>query len=475
MTPTPEQQAILDRPPTGTIKVAAGAGCGKTSTLVQYGRRWPAHGLYLAFNRAIAEEAGRKFPPIIQTRTAHGFAHRALDIGRRTGELVPRYRHEHLRAFDAVIHPVPGMSDGQVRGAILRTIDNFLIDAGTKIRDDHCNLVNTSHGMAVRRMAREIVKTLLKFEMHDLPITHDTYLKAFELWHRIDGPFEYLLLDEAQDLNPVLISIARKAALPTVVVGDAYQSIYRFRGAVDAMNAFAADEMPLTQSWRFGPEVAGLANRILRHSSVPPRHKLRGNPARETQVLRYGGKLHPRPGTAILARTNARLFESLASLERPFHLIGGIADLQRQLSSAHALRHRRHHQVTDPGVARFASWEQFVHAADRGDGEARRLRDIVERHGDRLPDILARLLSLHREREADAPLIVSTAHKAKGREFETVVVLDDFEDPAELAARRRKDKGRTVEADQQVNLLYVACTRATHRLYLATDLYDALC
>ena len=70
---TPEQQAILDRPPTTTIKVAAGAGCGKTSTLIEYGRRWPARGLYLAFNKSIADEARRKFPASIETRTAHSF------------------------------------------------------------------------------------------------------------------------------------------------------------------------------------------------------------------------------------------------------------------------------------------------------------------------------------------------------------------------------------------------------------------
>ncbi|WP_159980490.1 MULTISPECIES: UvrD-helicase domain-containing protein [unclassified Novosphingobium] len=475
MIPTPEQQAILDRPPTNSIKVTAGAGCGKTSTLVHYGKRWPAPALYLAFNRAIADEAGRKFAPIIETRTAHSFAHRALNVGGRKAELVPRYRQEHLRAFDRIIDPLPGLSDWQVRAAILRTLDNFLIDAGSKIRPDHCDLTSKSQRMAVREMTREIVKKLLKFDRHDLPITHDTYLKAFELWHRIEGSFKYLLLDEAQDLNPVLISIAKKAALPTVLVGDPYQSIYRFRGAVDAMDEFDAPELPLTHSWRFGPEVAALANSILRRSSRPPRHKLHGNPDRETQVLRYTGKLQPRPGTAILARTNARLFESLAAIEQPFHLIGGVADLQRQLSSALALRQRRHHQVVDPGVARFTSWALFDHAADRGDGEARRLRDIVDRHGERLPGILSRLGTLHREREGDAALIVSTAHKAKGREFDTVVVLDDFEDPADLAARRLKDATKAVEADQQINLLYVACTRATHRLYLAPKLHDALC
>lgn len=474
MKPTDEQRAILDRAPTGTLRVSAGAGCGKTSTLVEYGRTWPARGLYLAFNRSIAEEAGRKFPPIIETRTAHSFAYRALDVGRR-GNVVPKLRHEHLAAFGSAIRGIGGLSDGQVRAAVLRTIDNFLIDAGTKIRVDHCELSDPAQGHAVRTMARDIVKKLLRFDKHDLPITHDTYLKAFELWHRIDGEYAYMLLDEAQDLNPVLVSIAQKAKLPTVVVGDSYQSIYRFRGAVDAMEAFEAEELPLTRSWRFGPAIADLANKILRHSSKPPKHKLRGNDGRETEILRYTGKIRPGPGTAILARTNARLFESLAVIDRPFHLVGGIADLQRQLSSAYALRHRQFHLVADPGVARFSSWHGFERAAEHGDAEARRIRDILVTYDEKLPAILKRLGALHRERESDASLTVSTAHKSKGREFHTVVVLDDFEEPGELAARRRKDLGKTIESDQQINLLYVACTRATTRLHLASKLFDALC
>lgn len=70
---------------------------------------------------------------------------------------------------------------------------------------------------------------------------------------------------------------------------------------------------------------------------------------------------------------------------------------------------------------------------------------------------------------------MSTAHKAKGREFETVVVLDDFDPPAEVANRRRKDVAKTDEADQLINLFYVACSPPTDRLYLAPKLFDALC
>ncbi len=470
---TSEQQAILDRPPTSTIKVAAGAGCGKTSTLIEYGRRWPARGLYLAFNKSIADEARRKFPASIETRTAHSFAYRALDIGKR-GNLVPRFRFEHLHDYDDMIGSVPGMTDGQVRGAILRTLENFLIDAGTKLHPDHCPLDDVTKRNAVRRMVQAIAGKLLRFKKHDLPITHDTYLKAFELWNRIDDGFEYLLLDEAQDLNPVLVSIANKARLPTIVAGDTYQSIYRFRGAVDAMEQFDVDELPLSQSWRFGPAVADLANRILSHHSKPPRHSLRGNPDRPTEILRYSGRAPMGQGTAILARTNARLFESLSKIDRPFHLVGGLQDLERQLLSAYALQSRRLSGVVDASVARFTSWRAFDDAAERGDPDARRLRDIVEKHGSELPDLLHRLNGLHRANEQDAQIIVSTAHKAKGREFENVIVLEDFELPSELAKRRVRDRSKGDETDQMINLLYVACTRATTRLYLSDRLFDGL-
>lgn len=102
------------------------------------------------------------------------------------------------------------------------------------------------------------------------------------------------------------------------------------------------------------------------------------------------------------------------------------------------------------------------------------LRDIVDKHGDELPVILRRLAGLHRANECEAQLIVSTAHKAKGREFETVIVLEDFELPSDLAARRARDMSKRDETDQAINLLYVAYTRATGRLMLAGRLFDGL-
>src|SRR3546814_13969512 len=87
---------------------------------------------------------------------------------------------------------------------------------------------------------------------------------------------DLLIVDEAQDLNPVLIGIVEKSGLPAVIVGDNWQSIYGFRGAEDAMSYFDGDVYSLSQSFRFGPKIAQVANQILRQSLDQPEIPLLG-------------------------------------------------------------------------------------------------------------------------------------------------------------------------------------------------------
>src|SRR4051795_7991761 len=79
-----------------------------------------------------------------------------------------------------------------------------------------------------------------------LPREHDAYLK---LWHlrdaRLPPGAEVLYLDEAQDANPVTLAILVAQRRPTVWVGDPWQSVYRFRGSVDAMRVIAVPQRHL--------------------------------------------------------------------------------------------------------------------------------------------------------------------------------------------------------------------------------------
>ena len=81
--PTEEQAAARDLFVAGNeLAVIAGAGTGKTATLVLMaaGVR-KKRGLYVAFNKAIAVDAGRRFGPHVDCRTAHSLAH---TVNRRT-------------------------------------------------------------------------------------------------------------------------------------------------------------------------------------------------------------------------------------------------------------------------------------------------------------------------------------------------------------------------------------------------------
>lgn len=71
---TPEQALVTGY--TGSLLVVrAYAGTGKTSTLVKYALRNPdIRMLYLAFNRAIRDEAASKFPPNVDCKTSHQLA-----------------------------------------------------------------------------------------------------------------------------------------------------------------------------------------------------------------------------------------------------------------------------------------------------------------------------------------------------------------------------------------------------------------
>lgn len=92
MTPTTEQEQVVEAVRAGgAVKVKAYAGAGKTSTLRMAAEsRGKARGLYLAFNREIANEAARKFPQNTRCRTVHSLAYSGTspDITRKLNGLL---------------------------------------------------------------------------------------------------------------------------------------------------------------------------------------------------------------------------------------------------------------------------------------------------------------------------------------------------------------------------------------------------
>lgn len=491
---TPEQTAILDKAPTSSFRVIAGAGCGKTSTLELFSKKWTRHrGLYLAFNTAIAKEARARFSTQIEARTANSYAYRSLNIGQMGRKVQGRYMARDIWRLEKILD----RKANSTPDTVLKTLSNFLISEGSKITSAHCPEPDKQRNVEIRQFVAQAYKYLIAFEKHDMPITHDLYLKKFEREQKITG-YDYVMVDEAQDLNPVLVSILKKSELPIVAVGDPNQSIYAFRGAVDALSDLDGPCLPLTRSWRFGEPVAQMANAILQHHSSKPAYSLHGSPMVKSRVMRHQKGLKPEHNTLVLARTNARLFEGLADSTRPFHVLGGVNDMVQEILAGYNLYQRQFKPSLKPEGAAldYATWQDLERAAEGRDADpvAKRLFGIVDKHKDTLDQKIQTIQTLYRDSADEVSLICSTAHKAKGREFDAVIMLDDFLSPEEWTRRRtqfiqqaklfEKDKGPlppTLKArlkknlencDQEINLLYVACTRAKLTLSLPDALFQ---
>lgn len=469
---TNEQQRILAMPPTKTRKWQAFAGCAKTTTSIEYAHAWPQYdALYLAFNSAIASEAKGKFPRHIQTQTAHGHAYQTLGVRRFQDRLVQRLRPNDLDGCVDLLRPIPQMTEIAIRRAVLKSLHNFLISGNDEVEAQHLNGFPFQARQHCLPMVTAVIERLMDYENSKLPFAHDIYLKAFARLGKISDQFSYLIIDEAQDLNPVLIDIVNKARRPAMIVGDPYQSIYAFRGAENAMDCFDGETATLSQSFRFGPKIAEVANQILRQSLDTPNHPLIGFEPIHSSVSEYQGKIKQR--STLLARTNFRLFEGLVQIKLPFHMIGGIDEMINQVSAGYALFKGIRTPVPDQIVARFQTWDDCKDASEHEDDpDLIRLVRIVEQYTDAIPEILAGMRTRHCPDVSKALIIVGTGHKAKGLEYDNVVVLDDFLTPSQLRGMLSRKKITPREYNQEINLLYVVLTRAKLNLSISQPLFD---
>jgi superfamily I DNA/RNA helicase len=114
----------------------------------------------------------------------------------------------------------------------------------------------------------------------------------------------------------------------------------------------------------------------------------------------------------------------------------------------------------------FPSWGELQDYAahDPAGRDLQPLVDLVDTHG--TDAILAAVARLAPEQHAE--VTVSTAHKAKGREWARVKIADDFTPPPQ-DSDQQDDAGRPLPRpidDAEARLAYVAVTRTRHRLDL---------
>ncbi|MGW3166948.1 UvrD-helicase domain-containing protein [Streptomyces sp. NPDC001142] len=472
MKPTPEQVDAIAAYGDGTdLVLQAGAGCGKSSTLKLIARHDPqASMLYVAYNKSIADDARRSFPGNASCSTAHGLAFRAIGknyADRLNGPRQTAYRAAQLIGVNNIIGPGIPRITGDNGGVVplpskvimryaLETVTRWCYSADDEIAARHIPRKPNLKLPATIGQLSELVLPVARAAWRDLlrpdgvlKFAHDHYLKMWQL----GGPTldaDVVLLDEAQDTNDVVAAVIQaQEHSQRIVVGDSAQQIYEWRGASDALAKFAeggAQVETLSQSFRFGPAIAEAANAWL--YIVGTGLRLRGF---EEADSRIGELTNP---DAVLCRTNSGSMEvvmdALAGGVR-VALVGGGSDMKRLAEAAASLQAGG--ETDHPELMAFTSWDQVRQYADEEtDGaDLRVLVRLVDEHG---PEAITAATDQLVGEDA-AELVVSTAHRSKGREWPTVRIHSDFRAPSpdpktKLVTLRR----------EEARLAYVAVTRA---------------
>lgn len=458
MDPTPEQQAAIELFKTGqSLAIEAGAGTGKTSTLVMLSKNAgpDRQGQYVAFNKALVDESREKFPLNVACNTAHSLAFRALghnfsarlnasqrmqgrDIAVKLG-----LGYLEVQTFEGkpkTLYP------GYLASLVAKTVTSFCQSADLEIRRGHVPFVYGLDPMS-SLILQETLLPHAKNMWIDLQqlygwasFKHEHYLKMYQLSNpRVNA--DYILFDESQDANPVIAAIvaAQSGHAQLVYVGDSQQEIYGWTGAINALAKVQVENRTyLTQSFRFGQPIADFANTILDRLSAPLR--LTGNPAIESRL-----EALPQPRT-ILTRTNATGVTHLLELQkagRTAHLIGGTGEILNFARGAQELMDTGH--SGHPDLICFDSWAavQAYTKEEEGGEDLRLLVNLMDMFGSEA--IVAGIEKMPKEDRAE--VTISTAHRSKGREWRSVQLANDFPQQA--------------DSDQaDLRLLYVACTRA---------------
>lgn len=482
--PTDEQNKVVELSKLHKMmKIAAYAGAAKTSTLVMVAEANIAPSLLLTFNKSLATEASDRFPVWVECRTTHSLAyqHFGRPLQHKLKRPMGAYRNvagtgtevaKYFKQKDYT-YMLKGEREsrriklGGVGVAIKETVARFEHSADKKITEKHVSIspcdsmmIRDDRAMATWKAyiliyARQLWE-LRKDITSEVMCTHDTYLKLYQLSKPDLSQYEVLYLDESQDTAAVVLDIVLQQIdrCRIYACGDEYQNIYSWRGAENAMLKLDWTQAMLTKSFRYGQAVGDLADVVLANGGNRV-STVKGWEALNTLVTHK----HDLPTEVfdgqytMLFRTNgALIMEAVRLLQqgKTVNLEIDVSDFTKLLESAIALWRGDMVKVKHESLVQFENWTECGVEAELVQGELFRVYTMVENGS--VHQVL-KMLGNHRNVE-NPDVIMTSAHKSKGREWDVVLLADDF--PSVY-----NSKGEWVGLlDGERNLLYVALTRA---------------
>ena len=484
---TEEQRAVLATDM--DLVINAVAGSGKTTTLIEYAKSRKATSkiLYLAFNKTVKIEAAEKFQSAnlknVRVETAHSLAYEHI-VRQSRYEVVSGYKSHELCDILG-IRTGDRHTDFIVAGHVNRFISLFCNSHVSKVQElNYADSISDAKAKAfvnnfyskIENLTRE---ALAKMDKGEIGVIHDFYLKKFQLSNPVLG-YDYILFDEGQDASPAMLDVFLKQSAIKIIVGDMHQQIYGWRYAINSLQQVNFKVFHLSHSFRFNEEIALIANKILAwkaHLLQPPAVKIIG----------VGNPSGVCVSRATLGRTNVSLLlNAIAQWQHgkisKLYFEGNInsytfADEGASLYDVLHLYNGNTNKIKDKLIAEMKSMtdlEDYIQKTE--DNSLAIIVEVVKEFGNRLPGLISELKQHHTSVKEEADMIFTTVHRCKGMEYDEVALLNDFITEEKLkryVKDQREDKLDEMTRNrlaEEVNILYVAATRAKEKLSIPPEI-----
>jgi len=484
---TEEQQAVIDT--NCNLVINAVAGSGKTTTLIEYAKTRPAGSriLYLAFNKTVKTEALQKFAAAgiahVKVETAHSLAFDHI-IKFSNYQVAQGYKSYELCEI-LNIRTGDRHTDFIIASHVNKFISYFCNSKALKVQDiSYAEVITDAKARTfVNNFYKQIEQftraALAKMDKGEIAVTHDFYLKKFQLSDPA-LPYDYILFDEGQDASAAMLDVFLQQKAIKIIVGDTHQQIYGWRYAINSLQQVDFPVYHLSHSFRFDEEIALIANKILawkKHLQQAPAVKIMGagQPAASIKTR------------ATLGRTNlSLLLNAIAQWQhgdiKKLYFEGNInsytfADEGASLYDVLNLYNGKPEKIKDKliaGMKTMKELEDYIEKTE--DNSLGMIVQVVKEFGNKLPSLINELKSNHTTAKEEADMIFSTVHRCKGMEYDEVTLLNDFINEEKLKKYIAQYGGDKITAQEknrlaeEINILYVAATRAKSKLKIPPEI-----
>lgn len=462
----------------GNAIVEAVAGSGKSTTIVECAERAKGSVLFLAFNRAIATELNTRG---VNARTFHSLANQVVTRDRRsyvvTQNKLQKLINENLTGsraemYGAFIIKLVGLGRQTGIGCLVEDTREAWLQLV-----EHHELEIDKKGATIDT-GIELASDLLGWSNKSKLFDYDDML-YFAVRDGLTLPrYDFTFVDEAQDTNAIQRAILRKLMSPgsaarLIAVGDPAQAIYGFRGAdSESLNMIAHEfncvYLPLTVSYRCPTSVVEHARQWVKHIEPAPLAPL-------GEVISYGTDWKNdifEPGDLVVCRTTkpiVHLAYQLLRSGKAARIVGreigqGLISLIKRMDAQNI-------DDLENSLESFCTRESEKAIAKGNESKSEAIKDRVgtimvliadlpekERTLSKLQQTIEWLFSS----KSSVAVVLSTIHRAKGLESDTVFWLNSEKCPAKWARQGWQKQ-------QEENLCYVATTRAKSSLVLIQE------